>query len=72
MQSADSETRTFYIELYARIEVQQSDFPDGKVGAALVDKVRKKVMCHREDHTIVELKLNEYEGAINRGEDEED
>ncbi len=70
MQDFDSDTRTFYIELYARIEVQCADFPDGKLGADLMDKIRTKVLCNREDHSIVELKLNEYEGAINR--DEED
>lgn len=70
MQDSNSETRTFYIEVYVRIEVQSEDFPDGKFSADIADKIRTKVFCHREDMSIVELKVNEYEGAINR--DEED
>ncbi len=70
MQDLNSEAQIFYIEVYARIEIQCSSFPDGKVGADLANKIRTKVFCNRENMSLVELKVNEYEGAINR--DEED
>ncbi len=70
MQNTESKTRTFYIEVFARIEMQMSDFPDGKFGASIADKIRTKVFCDRENIRLVEMKTNEYEGAINR--DEED
>ncbi len=50
--------------------MQTPDFPDGKLGESLAGKIRTKVFCDRENLSLVEMKINEYEGAINR--DEED
>ncbi len=69
MQDMESKTRTYYVEVFARIEMQQADFPDGKFGEAIANKIRTKVFCNRENIKLVEMKTNEYEGAINRDEE---
>lgn len=71
MQDTDSEIRTFYTEIYAKIEMQQSNFPNGELGADLAKKIRTKIHCNRETMSLVEIKVNEYEGEINRDNEED-
>ncbi len=60
--------KVYCLDISAKILLEQPAFPGDTILEDLKQKIITKVLCHRENHTIVELKTAVYEGCE---EDEE-